>query len=188
MNKRKTNKQGWFYVAMGCLAVSIIALFLPIFQYGSGSRAMTFNIVDLIGGNEDFNKYVLTQYKGPVLWDITGGMAAALAILAVASLLCAVIGLITLRAQHPNKKNFIITMIGFVGILIPSVTAMVVAFGLGKYYPKGFSIGIAPIIAPIAILVCIVVVIRRKSAATREMEKLQKELKEKGLFQAGGEL
>lgn len=188
MSRKVSDKSTWFYIALGCVAVSIISLFLPIFRYGSGKNVMTFNIIDLISGNEDFVNNILRGYHGPFEVDITGGMVTVMAIIAVASLICAVVGLVTLRAQKPNTKNFIFTIIGLVGILIPSVIAMIVVFGFGKYYSKSISLGIAPIIAPIAIIICIGVVIRRKSRLTKEMEQLQKEVEEKGLIRKAGDL
>lgn len=188
MIKKVTDKGVWFYVALACVIVSILALFLPIFKYGSGKNVKSFNIVDLISGNEDFVNSILRGYHGPFEVDITGGMVTVMAVVVVISLVLAIIGLITLRVQRPNTINFVITIIGLIGIMVPSILALVVVVGLGKYYPQPIAIGIAPIIAPIAIIICIIVVIRRKTKLTAEQKRLQMEVEEKGLIQKAGDL
>ncbi|MGN1165610.1 MAG: hypothetical protein ACI4S2_04185 [Lachnospiraceae bacterium] len=181
MNKKVTQTKGWFYLAIGCIVISLLSLFLPIFE----SYGFTFNIIDLISGSEDFTFFVIEGYTGPVIWNITTGTVVALAIIAVVALICAILGLITLKAQRPNTKNFILTIIGLVGILIPSITAIICVVGFGQYYSGGLRLGIAPIISPIAIMVSIAAVIRRKNKVAEEMEK---EVKEKGLIWKAGDL
>ena len=41
---KKLNEKGWFYLALGCILISLLSLFLPIFQ----SYGMNFNIIDEI--------------------------------------------------------------------------------------------------------------------------------------------
>lgn len=185
MTKKITSKSRWFYLSIGCIIVSLLSSFLPIFRYGTGKETLSFNIIDLVKGNEDFNYYVLARYSVPVIWHITSGTVSILAIVAVAALICAVVGLITLRAQIPNTKNFILTIIGLIGILIPSLTAIICVVGLGKYYTSELSLGIASIISPIAILISIGAVIRRKNKVAEEM---RKEVEEKGLIWKAGDL
>lgn len=185
MNKKITTKVGWFYLALGSIVVSLLSLFLPIFRYGKGNSTMSFNIIDLIDGNEYFNYYIIERYSGPVIWDITSNIVSILAVVAVAALLCAVVGLITLRAQRPNKKNFVLTIVGLIGILIPSFTVIICVLGFGKYYQDKLSLGIAPFISPIAILISIGVVIRRKNKVAEEVKK---EVEEKNLIWKAGDL
>ncbi len=187
MNKKITNRVGWFYLALGCVIVSIASLFLPVFKWGGGldRRAFSFNIVDLIRQDADFNKYVLNNYYGPIVWNISSGMVVILSVVMIAALICAVVGLVTLRVQRPNTANFVLTIIGLIGILIPSVTAIVCVAVFGKYFTGTLSLGIAPIISPIAILICIGAVIRRKNKAAEE---LQAEVLQKGLMRSGGDL
>ena len=90
-----------------------------------------------------------------------------------------------MRAQYPNTKNFVLTIVGLIGVLIPSVTAIVCVVALGQYYPGGLSLGIAPVISPIAIMVSIGAVVRRKNKVAEE---LQKEVEEKGLIWKAGDL
>lgn len=180
MNK-KMNEKGWFYMSMGCILISLLSLFLPIFQ----SYGINFNIIDLISGNSYFAQNVIGAYTGPVIWNITSDTVAGLSVIAIAALICAIVGLVTLRAQYPNTKNFILTIVGLIGILIPSVVAVICVVGLEQYFPGGLSLGIAPIISPIAIIVSIGAVIRRKNKVAEE---LQKKAEEKGLIWKAGEL
>ena len=180
MNK-KMNEKGWFYMSMGCISISLLSLFLPIFQ----SYGINFNIIDLINGNSYFAQNVIGAYTGPVIWNITSDTVAVLSVIAIAALICAIVGLVTLRAQYPNTKNFILTIVGLIGILIPSVVSVICVVGLGQYFPGGLRLGIAPIISPIAIIVSIGAVIRRKNKVAEE---LQKKAEEKGLIWKAGEL
>lgn len=181
MNKKMDKKGGWFYLSIGCILVSLLSLFLPIFQ----SFGMNFNIVDLVSGDSYFANYVIAAYTGPVIWNMTSDTVAVLAIVAIVALVCAIVGLITLRAQYPNTKNFILTIVGLIGVLIPSITAIICVVGLGQYYPGGLSLGIAPIISPIAIIVSIGAVVRRKNKVAEE---LHKKAEEKGLIWKAGDL
>lgn len=188
MKKKSAERPVWFWIALGCVLVSILSLFLPIFRYGSGRNEVTFNIVDLVSENEEFVEKILRGYHGPMEIDITGRMVTVMAVLAVLGLVLAIVGLVTLRAQRPRTWNFIITIIGLVVIMIPSVIAMVVVFGFGQYYADKISLGIAPILAPIALLLCIAVVVRRKRKLSKEMRKLHKEVEGRQLVRKAGEL
>lgn len=85
-------------------------------------------------------------------------------------------------AKH---KEFLFTIIGLLGILLPSITACVCILGFGQYYSGRLSLGITPIISPIAVLISIGSVVRRKKKVAEE---LRKEAEEKGLIQRAGDL
>ena len=181
IEKKVTEKKTWFLVAMGSLLISIVSLLLPVITY----NGYGFNILALIGGDRRFESLVLNSYRGPVLWDLTGFSVSILAILAVAALVCAFVGLFTLRAQRPNTRNFILTIVGLIGVAVPSITVIFSVLALGRYYPGGLGIGIAPIISPIAIGICIYTVIRRKNKVAEE---IRKEVEKKGLIWEAGDL
>ncbi len=179
--KNITDKKGWFYLAVSCIAVSFLSMFLPIFINNGNS----YNILDLINQNSEFEKNVIQAYEGPVIWNLTSGLVATLAFLGALSLICAIVGLVTLRAQRPNTMNFALTIAGLVGILIPSLTAIICVTGFKQYYPGGLSLGIAPVISPLAIIISILAVIRRKNKVAEE---LRKEVEDKGLIWKAGDL
>lgn len=185
MNKKITEKTGWFYIAIGCVVISLLSLFLPILRYTDEQMAISFNIVDLIGGNEYFEAYVIDAYYGPVIWNISQTATTVLAVIAIIALICAVVGLLTLRVQRPNTKQFILTIVGLVGVSIPSVTVIVIVLLFGKYYYGTLTLGIAPVISPIALLISIGAVIRRKNKVAEE---IQRELEAKGLIWKAGDL
>ena len=187
MNKKITNRVGWFYLALGCVIISIGSLFLPIFKCNGGTKGkvLYFNIIDLIAQDADFNKYVINNYYGPIVWNIDSGIVMILSLVMIAALICAVVGLVTLRVQRPNTSNFVLTIIGLIGILVPSVTAIICVVVFGRYFTGGLSLGIAPILSPIAIIISIGAVVRRKNKAAEE---LQAKVMEKGLMRSGGDL
>lgn len=176
---------GWFYLAIGCVAASLLSMFLPIITYKQGNLKFNFNIIDLVGGNSDFDYYVLECYEGPVVWKITSAITSVLAIIAIVALICAIVGIVTLRAQRPNTKQFVITLAGLVGILIPSFVIIIIVLVYGRFYDGTLSLGIAPIIAPIALGTSMGAVVRRKNKVAEE---LRKELEEKGLIWRAGDL
>lgn len=181
MNKKAKEKKVWFYVAIGCVVISLLSMFLPIlYSYG-----VSFNIIDLLKGDIFFEEYVIEAYTGPVIWNITSGTVVLLSVIALAALVCAIVGLVTLQAQRPNTKNFVLTFIGLIGILIPSITIIISVLCLQQYYPGGLKLGIAPIISPIAIMISISAVIRRKNKVAEEM---RREVEEKGLIWKAGDL
>ena len=176
MNKKKAI---WFYVALGSIAVSLLSLFLPIFTCENYEGVKGFNILDLVSSNGEFQQYVIDSYYGPLVFKLESGTVSILVVIGVLALLCAIIGLVTLKAQRPNTKNFILTIIGLIGISIPSLIAIICVVKYGQYYMYGLSLGIAPIISPIAILISISAVIRRKNKVAEEM---RKEAEQKGLM------
>lgn len=181
IEKKVTNKKGWFYIAVGGLIISLISMLFPVINYSG----MNFTAYDMITENRYFDDLILNDYHGPVLWDLTAGTVSVLAIVAVAALLLAILGLVTLRAQRPNTINFILTIIGLLGIAVPSITVIFSVLVLGKYYSGDLTLGIAPIISPIAIIISIFAVIRRKN---RVAEEIRKEVERKGLIWKAGDL
>ena len=183
------NKKTWFYVAISCVAVSVLSLFLSVVSYTttggtSGLKKSSYSIIDLIFGTE-FRKEVLAQYTGPVLWKMGGATVSILALVAVGALLCAVIGLITLRKQRPNRWNFVLTFIGVVGTAFPSFLIILAVFLSKKYFVGTVSCGISPIITPIAMVICMLAVMRRKNAVA---EQARREAEAAGLIWKAGDL
>ena len=181
MRRNVTDTKGWFYLSLGCVIVSLLSMFFPILtSYGKG-----YNIINLVRRDSSFTNDVIAEYTGPVIWNITSETVVILVSLAALSLVLTIAGLITLRAQRPNTGNFIMTFIGLIGNLIPSVTAIICVTVLQQYYPGGLKLGIAPIISPIAILISILAVIRRKNKVAEE---IRKEVEQRGLIWKAGDL
>ena len=181
MDKRK-----FYYIAIACLLVSLVSLFFPVITFvNNEGNKFSYSVISLVSNSQDFEKNVLMRYFGNVVWDINGGITIVLVVVFVAALLCAVIGLLTLRAQRPNTWQFILTIIGLIGVAIPSAVLIIGVLGYGKYFRGKLSFGPAPVITIISMIVCICAVIRRKNVVA---EQLRKELEAKGLIRKGGDL
>lgn len=175
----------WFYVAISCVGISVLSLFTSIISYTAIDGAVYhYSILGLLQGNK-FSDTVLTQYYGPVLWNMVGSTITVLSLIFIASLICAVVGLMTLRAQKPNKLNFRLTIVGLLGTSFPSFLVILAVILSGNYFNGSIMCGISPIITPVAMAFCIRVVIRRRN---KVMEQLQAEIKEKGLIWSAGDL
>ena len=178
-------KKQWFYIAVGCLALSVVSLFSSVVIYTDTAGAIhSYSIIDLLSG-DGFRDTVLARYTGPVIWKMGGSTVSVISAVAVISLICAIAGLLTLRAQRPNLWQFRLTLLGLIGTSIPSFLILL-AVGLSKdYFTGAVSCGAAPIITPIAMAISIFVVIRRKN---KVQEELNKQLKAQGLIYRGGDL
>ena len=178
-------KKNWFYIAIGCIVVSILSLFTSVVAYTTGSGShFSYSIIDLIR-NDEFTDQVLWDYYGPILWNISGPTVTILSIIAILGIICAVVGLITLRAQRPNTWQFRLTVAGLIATAFPSLLIILGVLVLGRNFGGTLSCGIAPILTPVAMAISVYVVIRRKNTV---QEQLQKELEAKGLIQRGGDL
>ena len=176
-------KKKWFYVALSCVVISLGSLFTSIITYRfPNGRVEHYNLIDLLLSTE-FRDQVLDQYTGPVLWAMDGATVSILAMIAVAAVLCALIGLVTLRKQRPNTWQFILTLTGLVGTAFPSFLVLLGVVLSDNYFRGDLSCGISPIITPIAMVICICAVVRRRN---KVLEQLRREMEAKGLvFQAG---
>ena len=157
-------KKYWFILAIGCVLLSIASLFMSVITYYTPQGFYySFNIIDMIVITPEFNRYILNDYVGRVILDINGVWVTALAVIFILSIVCAVIGILTLRIQRPNKWQFRLTVAGLIGVTIPSLLIIVCVLGFGRYFVGRISFGIAPILTPIAMIICIITVVRRKT-------------------------
>jgi len=178
-------KKKWFYVALGGLIASILLLFTSIISYEMSGSVYRFNIIDLIFVSDSFRDVILQQYQGPLVLDVPAATVSVLAVIAVGSMICSVTGLITLRAQRPNTRQFILTIIGLVGVSIPSLVVIVCVAFFGEYYTGTLRCGIAPIITPIVMVISILAVIRRRN---KVLEQMRAEMEAKGMIRQAGDM
>lgn len=99
MNK---NKKNWFYVAVNCVIISILSLFTSVIVFRTENDVHRFNIIDFVGNSSEFDDVVRQRYNGPVILDVTESTVVIFGLLVIAAILCALLGLFTLRAQRPN--------------------------------------------------------------------------------------
>lgn len=178
-------KNRWFYIAMGGVIIAIVSLFLPIITYVVDGTTYTFNIIDFVSLNPKVDTVLAAGYQGIAAVEINASLAGLLGLLTAVSILCAVIGLITLRAQRPNTMQFVLTIVGLIGVTIPSATAIVLVLVYGANYVGTLMLGVAPILTPIAMVFSIAAVFRRKNRVAEEM---QRDLVARGYIRRGGDL
>lgn len=168
-------KNKWFYVALGSLAVSILSLFVSVITYKMPYGAKTsYNILDFFQG-ERFVREVLVDYRGRVFWQIDSGSVRILAVLALGALIMSVIGICTMRAQRPRTWQFVMALVGLAGTAIPSILIFYAVFQSSKGFAGQIQIGIAPVIMPIAAVISIIAVTYRRNSALKEMERRARE-------------
>lgn len=178
-------RKQWFYLAIFCMLVSIASLFTSIITYTTPSGAViSYSLPDLLQGSS-FRDTVLSQYTGPVLWKMGGSTVSILAGLAVASVVCALVGLLTLRAQYPNTWQFVLTLAGLVGTAVPSFLVILAVLLSRDHFRGSISCGLAPLVTPVAMAVCIQAVIRRRS---KVLEQLRANAEAQGLIRQAGDL
>jgi hypothetical protein len=168
-------KNKWFYVALGSLAVSILSLFVSVITYTMPNGVKTsYNILDFFKG-ERFVREVLVDYRGHVFWRIDSASVRILAVLALGALIMSVVGICTMRAQRPRTWQFVMALVGLAGTAIPSLLIFYAVFQSSKGFAGQIRIGIAPVIMPISAVISIIAVTYRRNSALKEMERLARE-------------
>ena len=183
METKDRNKKRWLYTAALMLLLSVASSFLPVLSYRTqDGQVYRYNLIQLIQGG-DFTRQVLYGYTDTVYWEINEAWVTAIAVISVLSLLCAVIGLFTLRQQRPNIMQFWLTMVGLAGTSLPALLVLFAVLVFQKGFPGTLSIGLYPVIAPVAAIICVAAVYRRKN---KYQEELRRELQARGkIWQAG---
>lgn len=175
MDTKSKEKKKWLYVAAGALGVAVLSMFTTILSYKSAGTVYSYNLLGLIEGN-DFTQNVLANYRGTVYWRIDGFWVTLLTVVSLASLICSIVGLFTLRQQRPNIKQFWLTIIGLAGTSLPALLVLIAVPMFRSGFQGELTYGIYPVVAPIATLVSVLAVYRRKN---RVQEELRKELEDK---------
>lgn len=162
----------WFYISMTCLIISVVSLFISIVTYTTpAGDSYSYNIVGLLFQGHDFSQRVLNSYTGPVFATFTGVKITAMAAIAIIAFICAFTGLMTIRAQYPTTGQFILTFLGLIGTAVPSVLILILVFLSRNYFIGTVSCGLAPIITPIAMIISIITVKRRKDKVAEELRR-----------------
>lgn len=167
------------------MIISVLSLFTSIIVFRTENDVYRFNIIDFVGNSSEFDDVVRQRYNGPVILDVTESTVVIFALVVIAAVFCALLGLLTLRAQRPNTWQFVFTIAGLIGVTIPSLVVIIIVLGYGKYYDGVISFGLAPLITPVTMIICIGTVVRRKNKVAEE---LRKEMERKGLIQQAGDL
>lgn len=167
-------KESWFYTASGCMAVSAAAmLFLPVLTYVSGAgTATSFFLYQFVFESGTFANTVLSQYTGPVYYFFSSFDIVMLALLFIVCYILACIGIFTLRTQYLQKSQMILTTAGIVGTSLPAFLILLGVLWSGRYFSGSIYCGAAPILGPLAALICLITVVKRSSyLKAKAMEK-----------------
>lgn len=185
MEKSMANqKKKWFYAAVISLIVSIASAFTTVLSYISlEGDYYTFNIINLLSG-EDFTRKVLIWYEGTVYWKIDSFWVTVFSLISVLSLALAITGLITLRQQRPNTWQFSMTITALIGTALPALLILSAVLIFGKNFPGTLRCGIYPIVSPIATLISVLAVRRKKNIV---LEERRKEMQKKGKLWSASE-
>lgn len=174
-------------IAYSGLAIAILSVFTTIVGYTNGSGVhRTFTLLDFLAEDGNgFDQFVSYEYVGKVYWNINIDTIRVFAVIGVAAVICAIVGLMLISKQKENTASFVLTVFGLVGTMAPSVLILICLVVLKDQYMGTISCGVYPIVSPIAMIVCI-------AAATqmhRKNVEYRNKLKEaEGLIFRGGDL
>lgn len=179
------NRLRWLLPALICVAASVASLFLPVltYLYPKGRRE-SFNVLSFAEPSRELTD-ILSDYSGPFRIEVDKSWSTVLAVLAVLAILAAFIGVITMSRQRPNTWQFVLALVGIIGTAIPALLVIVAAPISQRYLPGTFRFGLYPIITPIAMIVCLIMVTHRHRVVRKEMRAAEKA---RGLIFRGGDL
>ena len=167
---KKYKDQILLYSALGWIALSVASMFLSVISYTPpGAEKITYALQDIIGGTY-FYKHVLNQYTGPIPVEIGTWALTVLCILAIASILAASVGIVLLSRQRPTKWPYIMTLIGTVGTAIPSLLIFAAVLVSLRYFPGKIGLGFYPIVTPIAMGLCLWIVVAERRRTMRALK------------------
>lgn len=167
------------------LAIAILSGFTTVVGYtNSEGIHKNFMLIDFLSSSE-FDSFVMCEYYGSIVWNIDIIFVRVLAIVAVIAVLCAVIGLKILSEQRNNIWPFVLTLVGLIGTMIPSLLLFICIVILKNSYIGTISCGVYPIVSPMAMIISIYAA----TQAHRKNIEYQKKLKAaNGLIRRGGNL
>lgn len=172
-------------VAYLCLTVSILSLFTTIIGYTNGAgEYKSFSILDLIF-SEEFEEFVTWEYTGTIYIAVNGTLLLSIVVLGIIALVCALIGIGTLSKQKKNIWPFVMTLIGLIGTMVPSILILVFVTVLNKNYLGTLSCGIYPVITPIAMIISMLAATQMHR---RNREYIKRLKAAEGLISRGGNL
>lgn len=175
----------WLMPVLTCIIASVVSVFLPIltYVYPNGDKA-SFNLFSFTEPSNELLD-ILATYSGPLNMYFPRSVLTVMAIAAVLAIIAAFVGVITMSLQRPNTWQFILALIGIIGTAIPAIIVVIAAPLSRQFFPGTFHFGIYPIITPIAMVMCMVIVTRKHK---RTKAQLRAEAKARGLIYPAGDL
>lgn len=159
----------WLTLTLMCLVLSTASMFVPVLTYTFvGGKSVSFNVLGFLAPDELFQ--ILADYTGSFIVDFHEGFVIFLATLAIIAIVAAFLGVITMSVQRPNYWQFIMAIIGLIGTLIPSLLIYLAVVLSINYFPGTFTLGVYPIITPIAMVICICMVTKKHKMTQAQIE------------------
>ena len=168
-------KRSWMYLSLLCLVISILSLFLSVLSYTNGVGVKhSYNLIDLISDPDSFGRFVSSEYQGELFQSIDldeeSVMIILFAIVGIAALVCAIIGVVRMGRQRPTRGSFILALIGLIGTALPALTILIL-LGLSRNYFQGsINAGLYVIITPIAMICSVITVSLKHNRNKKQME------------------
>lgn len=158
----RSTEKNMLWVCLMWIAISVASMFVSVISYTQPNGKMTtYALQDLIDG-KTFSTEVLYEYTGDFRLDIDTWALTALCVLGIAAVLAATIGVIILSKQKPTTWPYVMTLVGVVGTAIPSFLIYASVWISRSDFPGEIGFGLYPVITPIAMLLCLVMVIRER--------------------------
>ena len=173
----------WLTLTLMCLVLSVASMFVPVLTYTfQNGTSIAFNVVKFLKPEELF--LILSEYTGEYV-DMTQGFVTVMAVVGILAIVAAFLGVITMSVQRPNYWQFILAIVGLIGTLIPSLLIYLAVILSIHYFPGTFTLGVYPIITPIAMGVCIYMVTRKHK---RTQAQIEAERRAAQYWRVGGDL
>ena len=181
---KKFRESIWLWVALFWIVISVASMFISIVSYRTpeGVRT-TYAIQHLIDG-DTFSKEVLSHYTARTRLNVGPWALTALCVLGVGAIVAALTGLLLMSKQKSVRWPFVMTLIGAIGTAVPALAILVGTVLSINYFPGRMSPGFYPIITPIAVAICLVIVIRER----RRIVKANAAVKNNDLIRPAGDL
>lgn len=168
-------KKGWIFLSLGCLAISILSLFLNVLSYtNAAGETKSYNFIILISDPAGFTYHVSTEYEGEIFQNIYAETENVLiigfALVGLVALICAVLGVMRMSKQRPPAGSFVLALIGLIGTALPAVSILILLIMSQDYFAGTLRAGLYVIITPIAMILSVITVSMKHNRTKKQME------------------
>lgn len=181
-------KTGWFFSALGGIALSIAALFLPIIIYETSiGDIYVFNAASLVLHSSEFTDQVLCDYIGTAglttPYSVSVVLVCLVSVIGVVSILVSLYGVVSLSKQRPAVSSFYFALLGLIGTAIPSVIILILFLFSRDFFRGTIMLGPYAIVTPAAMILSCVAVTRKRQYT--KAEQVMRELAHQYIRPAG---
>lgn len=168
-------KKGWMFLSLGCLAISILSLFLNILSYTNAAGVTkSYNFLNLVSDPAGFTYHVSTEYEGTLFENMyaeTENMIIiCVAAIGLAALICAVLGVLYMSRQRPSSGAFFLALLGLLGTALPAVSILVLLIAAQNHFAGTLKAGLYIVITPLAMILSVITVSMKHNRTKKQME------------------